>query len=53
MGMKPFIQWVQDPGGESYVKLRIPRSWLAEKSLTKRKLQLWWWLTGLIWRLPP
>lgn len=49
----PKISWDQDfDSGDLYCKLRVPRSWLMEVNHFKRQLQLWWWLTTLVWRLP-
>jgi len=49
----PTIRWEEDFDLNTfYCKLLVPRAWLMEVSHRKRQLQLWWWLTILVWRLP-
>ena len=49
---EPTIMWEEDFEHGFYCKLLIPRRWLVEASHFKRQVQLWWWLTKLVWRLP-
>lgn len=48
----PTIMWDEDFDKGFYCKVMIPRMWLMEASHFKRKLQLWWWLTRLVWTMP-
>ena len=50
---EPMISWDHDFDTNAfYAKLRIPQKWHMEVSHSKRRLQLWWWLTKLVWSMP-
>lgn len=48
----PRIVWEEDFDHGFYCKVLVPRTWLMERSRFKRQLQMWLWLTRLVWTLP-
>lgn len=49
----PTISWGSDfDTDRHYARVTIPFAWLMERSHLKRQIQLWWWLTKLVWTMP-
>jgi hypothetical protein len=50
---EPRISWEENIEHDRFqCRVTVPRSWLMERSLWKRRLRLWWWLTRLALTLP-
>ena len=51
--VEPRISWQHNEEKDNMVcSIVVPRGWLMELSLFKRRFTLWWWLTKLSWTLP-